>query len=1833
MSDLHVQRLTCAQALAVLQQVQPNLGRKDGPTLGRLMDLCAAQPPDRQDLPLDAVFGCLWPQKTPAQAMAAFRAFKQRLNQHLARLAQPVRLAHPGDNRPVSAKTLWIERELTANEVEEKNAAPRSRALAERLEQGQDFANHPDTPAAEFIEPEVTLNLPLVTFPGELKRFAESAAPEIWSELPEQTRQFLVRLGTKLDPITLVVPVVPGNPSVMGFECLAIGPCGENYGQILRAVPDVAHLLVSFLLAVVQVKTAESLQAEVSVPGQSRRHLLFTINLTQDMLDSPLLGPFLDRYQRDNILFELNEKISNARSVRRGQDIHQLRLVLDDWNSWKHRDVGLDLEPRAEWTKIDARSDMAGSMGFQDLMEKVGDGTPPERIIQLLKQWILPNKPLVIEGVEQADDLRFLQNHWREAGQLLYGQGHGLVLGDPWRGWLASLKDYGLDGGFILADAFPGEVNRIVLEFLAEKERESIRRDASGPLLRLEVPMGEGDGPLVLWVVGEKLLQAPELEQTKATLRSRMRRGEVLVVPRQDARLPGVQILKEELPGYLRLVRSRTDHARQTLATGPHRENYPEDRYLGQRAECCLRRVMDTTAAPGETEPPASGEGRAMLFNWLEDPASPPLAALLGEFGMGKTFLVRMFAGEVIRRRQRGEGLPAPLYLDMRLLPAWQDRRTPSLEEMVGVLCEKAGFGKVEPKTVLAAVQGGPVFLIFDGLDEKSANMTGEEAAALLQEIRRAIPVQSRSRVLISCRTHYFLDQPDEKTRLAGGSPVRTREGWSEADCRIFYLQPFDETRIQAYLERLHPGRGSEILEFLKGIHNLAELAQRPFLLHLIASVLPRLEARSQGTRRIGAADIYQETIAAWLARDEGKHRTFKEDKLAFMEKLALELWRGQVRHLGYRELRQRIPRHLTVDDGQRWDAEMRTTSFITRDDAGHYGFAHTSFQEFFAARRLAQALDAGEVAPFDLPRLNQEIRAFLLDLLQQPGAAARALCDVLERKYVPQVSENLLLLALAWRRQRLESAPRPASWQLQGARLEGIDLSGETLEGVDFSQASLRGVRLATARIRGSFAQADLTDLQARDARLDGCDFRGARLQAADLAGASLTGADFTEADIHACWLQRAHLEGATFNRARLVRVRLGGVEGGEGIVLGVLKSCSMPPPPFPPSKPIWPLAVQSGHWEGIRSAAYSPDGHSIVSASYDKTVKVWDAGNGQLIRTLEGHGGGVRSAAYSPDGHSIVSASFDKTVKVWNAENGQLIRTLEGHGGGVMCASYSPDNCTIVSASDDKTIKVWDAKNGQLIRTLEGHEGGVRSVSFMPNNNEIIISASDDKTIKVWNAVSGRLIRTLEGHESWIMNAIFSPDCKYIISASDDNTLKIWESNSEKLIRTLEGHKSWVMSSACSPDGKTITSASEDKTLKVWNVENGYLIRTLEGHGKSVLSVAFSPDGQTIVSASDDGSLKVWEAGSGRLFRTLEDHGLWVRSAVYSPDGKTIISASDDGTLKVYNAENGKQIRTLEGHGAGVRSASYSPDGRTIVSASDDRTLKVWEVESGRLICTLKGHEGGVRSAVYSPDGKIIVSASHDRTLKVWKAESGQLIYILEKHKVGVRSAAYSPNGESIVSASYDKTLNVWEAKSGRLIRTMEGHEKGVMSAAYSPDGKSIVSASDDRTLKVWSEKNGRLIRTMEGHEKGVMSAAYSPDGKSIVSASDDRTLKVWEAESGRLIRTLEGHEGGVRSAAYSPDGQTIVSASFDKTLKVWNAATGRCLATLWGWADGGWLALPGDGSFDGNPQGLQRLGVVHNDCVYPAEEFPDWRRPLRLPVAAVTPPQPLASAIPGE
>jgi len=228
------------------------------------------------------------------------------------------------------------------------------------------------------------------------------------------------------------------------------------------------------------------------------------------------------------------------------------------------------------------------------------------------------------------------------------------------------------------------------------------------------------------------------------------------------------------------------------------------------------------------------------------------------------------------------------------------------------------------------------------------------------------------------------------------------------------------------------------------------------------------------------------------------------------------------------------------------------------------------------------------------------------------------------------------------------------------------------------------------------------------------------------------------------------------------------------------------------------WRLGF-GGHEGPVTSAAFSPDGSRIVTASWDNTGRIWDAASGKQIAVLRGHEDRVNSAAFSPDGSLIVTASDDKTGRIWDAASGKQIAVLSD-ASRVASAAFSPDGSRIVTASLINTARIWDAASGSRIAVLNGHISSLTSAAFSPDGSRIV-TASRDRTARIWDAASGRQIAALRGHEDYVLSAAFSPDGSRIVTASRDRTARIWDAVGSRQIAAPRGHENYVLSAAFSP------------------------------------------------------------------------------------------------------------------------------------------------------------------------------------------------------------------------------------------------------------------------------------------------------------------------------------------------------------------------------------------------------------------------------------------------
>ncbi|MEL7039280.1 MAG: WD40 repeat domain-containing protein [Cyanobacteria bacterium J06592_8] len=195
--------------------------------------------------------------------------------------------------------------------------------------------------------------------------------------------------------------------------------------------------------------------------------------------------------------------------------------------------------------------------------------------------------------------------------------------------------------------------------------------------------------------------------------------------------------------------------------------------------------------------------------------------------------------------------------------------------------------------------------------------------------------------------------------------------------------------------------------------------------------------------------------------------------------------------------------------------------------------------------------------------------------------------------------------------------------------------------------------------------------------------------------------------------------------------------------------------------------------HDESVYSAEFSRDGQLIVTASADKTAKIWKR-DGTRVATLEGHQESVFSAEFSPDSQLIVTASGDKTAKIWKRDGQEWVEwDLNDKNKKIEKVAFSKDSQYAVITIND-VAEVWNLQNQKKVATLDGHSFRISSVEFSPNS-QLILTTSRDRTTKLWN-LEGDLLASLS-HESRVRTAQFSEDSQSVLIVLDTGEVKIWQ------------------------------------------------------------------------------------------------------------------------------------------------------------------------------------------------------------------------------------------------------------------------------------------------------------------------------------------------------------------------------------------------------------------------------------------------------------------------
>jgi WD40 repeat protein len=296
------------------------------------------------------------------------------------------------------------------------------------------------------------------------------------------------------------------------------------------------------------------------------------------------------------------------------------------------------------------------------------------------------------------------------------------------------------------------------------------------------------------------------------------------------------------------------------------------------------------------------------------------------------------------------------------------------------------------------------------------------------------------------------------------------------------------------------------------------------------------------------------------------------------------------------------------------------------------------------------------------------------------------------------------------------------------------------------------------------------------------------------------------------------------------------------------------------------------------------------------------------------------VTTIIISPDNEYVITASHDKTIKIWDFNNRKEIRTLYGHEDRVVDLVLTPDGSRILSAAHDKTVKIWDIKTGANLGTFCGHDAGVDCLALTTDGLRVVsISNFHNTTFMIWDLESGRILNSFStDFDRWINRVLITSDGKRAITASiQDRMVTIWDLNTgERLFNLLNGAGSRKCSLALSHGEHFVVSGGDSNDITLWDIERGVgefrdeefklenvIVDTKvpnywQNPGWMIYDVAFLNNGLDIMSASGDGMIKIWDLKT-RLVKSYINLGKHLTCCTFTPDGRQMVAGDISGQV----------------------------------------------------------------------------------------------------------------------------------------------------------------------------------------------------------------------------------------------------------------------------------------------------------------------------------------------
>lgn len=604
---------------------------------------------------------------------------------------------------------------------------------------------------------------------------------------------------------------------------------------------------------------------------------------------------------------------------------------------------------------------------------------------------------------------------------------------------------------------------------------------------------------------------------------------------------------------------------------------------------------------------------------------------------------------------------------------------------------------------------------------------------------------------------------------------------------------------------------------------------------------------------------------------------------------------------------------------------------------------------------------------------------------------------------------------------------------------------------------------------------------------------------------------------------------------------------------------------------------------------------------------------------QVLQGHEGAVSMGVFSPDGKSVITVSFDQTVRVWDAESRNELRQYTQHTAPVFCLAVSGDGSTMVTGAQDNTLRIWDLPPASHARLFKEHQAQVNGIALSPNGKNLI-SVSEDKTVQHRSIADGDSnASTRHGHIASVLSLDYQGAGTYFATGDAVGSVKLWSPfldspqgefqiggvpitqlqfapNNQQLFTA--GNDGVVRSWQLMPSAPLVTDLGGSSLID-WSLNSGasqavclgsnqaFVVNLTTGNsgtphavsGYQPTSITYAPNGSWYGIADRTGSVHLHQSSDGFARGSIQCHQGPINAVVAHPDSVRFATTGTDGKVQVWGQpvsteENPEPLYQWEvSKGATVAGTAlvFTPDQQHLLCGADDGTIRQWNLSNGELVRTIDAHASTtprIRDLVVAPNSQLIASVGEDRTLRTWNLQDGSPLQVMQ-HPAAIHRVSLSPDGKRAAVACDDGFVRVWDVETGQLLEWIGGHNSAVTLVGYLNDGKTIASVSTDKTLRrsktsvLWA----RLI-----HQGPIQGMSLVNNGTQILTCGTDQRIILSDGSNGTEARSYRvTEEDGTQAddqtiepsliesqptcLAVRPDNQRVAVGTDEGELFIWN------------------------------------------------------------------------------